>query len=261
MCDIILAGDAAKFGQPEINLGVIPGAGGTQRLVRAVGKSKAMEMCLTGMQIDAHQAVKDGLASRVVPADELVDEAVRLGFEISSKGRMSVLMAKECVNAADEMTLREGLRFERRMFHSLFATKDQKEVSSNSSREWKNCSLSAPATVPVGKPRTLFSLAGRVLMLCVWSPSSDGTKGCALYAGPHSFARRSFIFPSILVHLLFPPENFSPHGSRFIVPCPLYVSSSIFRDLLLLLPALTNEKGNGRVSTKAQAELHPLLIL
>lgn len=127
MCDIILAGDAAKFGQPEINLGVIPGAGGTQRLVRAVGKSKAMEMCLTGMQIDAHQAVKDGLASRVVPADELVDEAVRLGFEISSKGRMSVLMAKECVNAADEMTLREGLRFERRMFHSLFATKDQKE--------------------------------------------------------------------------------------------------------------------------------------
>ncbi len=127
MCDIIIAGDTAKFGQPEINLGVIPGAGGTQRLVRAIGKSKAMEMVLTGNHIDAQQAERDGLVSKVFPADVLVDEAVKMAQVIASKGRVSVMMAKEAVNAADELTLAEGLRFERRLFHSLFATKDQKE--------------------------------------------------------------------------------------------------------------------------------------
>ncbi len=127
MCDIIVAGDTAKFGQPEINLGVIPGAGGTQRLVRAIGKSKAMEMVLTGNHIDAQQAERDGLVSKVFPADVLVDEAVKMAQVIASKGRVSVMMAKEAVNAADELTLAEGLRFERRLFHSLFATQDQKE--------------------------------------------------------------------------------------------------------------------------------------
>jgi enoyl-CoA hydratase/carnithine racemase len=127
MCDIIIAGDTAKFGQPEINLGVIPGAGGTQRLVRAIGKSKAMEMVLTGNHIDAQQAERDGLVSKVFPADVLVDEAVKMAQVIASKGRVSVMMAKEAVTAADELTLAEGLRFERRLFHSLFATKDQKE--------------------------------------------------------------------------------------------------------------------------------------
>lgn len=127
MCDIIVAGDTAKFGQPEINLGVIPGAGGTQRLVRAIGKSKAMEMVLTGNHIDAQQAERDGLVSKVFPADVLVDEAVKMAQVIASKGRVSIMMAKEAVNAADELTLAEGLRFERRLFHSLFATQDQKE--------------------------------------------------------------------------------------------------------------------------------------
>lgn len=127
MCDIILAGDSAIFGQPEINLGVIPGAGGTQRLVRAVGKSKAMEMVLTGNMIDAERAERDGLVSKVVPAENLIDEATKMGLRIASKGQISIMMAKEAVNAADEMTLNEGLKFERRLFHSLFATKDQKE--------------------------------------------------------------------------------------------------------------------------------------
>lgn len=127
MCDIILAGDKAKFGQPEINIGIIPGAGGTQRLVRAIGKSKAMEMVLTGNMIDAEQAERAGLVAKVFPADDLFNEAVNLAMGISAKGRLSVMMAKEAVNAADEMTLNEGLRFERRLFHSLFATNDQKE--------------------------------------------------------------------------------------------------------------------------------------
>merc|ERR1712150_9760 len=116
----------------EINLGIIPGAGGTQRLVRAIGKSKAMEMVLTGKMINAEQAEKDGLISRVVVEGEgkdssLMDEAVDLGLVIGTKGQIAVRMAKETVNAADEMSLQEGLRFERRMFHALFATKDQKE--------------------------------------------------------------------------------------------------------------------------------------
>lgn len=126
-CDILVAGDRAKFGQPEINLGVIPGAGGTQRLIRAVGKAKAMDMVLTGKMIDAEQAERDGLVARVFPADDLVDEAVKMGFTIAEKGQMASIMAKEAVNAAAEMTLAEGLRFERRLFHALFATHDQKE--------------------------------------------------------------------------------------------------------------------------------------
>merc|ERR1712154_695824 len=123
----ILAGDSAVFGQPEINLGVIPGAGGTQRLVRAVGKSKAMEMVLTGNMIDAERAERDGLVSKVVPAENLIDEATKMGLLIASKGQIPIMMAKEAINSADEMTLDEGLKFERRLFHSLFATKDQKE--------------------------------------------------------------------------------------------------------------------------------------
>ncbi|GMI47990.1 hypothetical protein TrCOL_g6331 [Triparma columacea] len=127
MCDIMIAGDKAKFGQPEINLGVIPGCGGTQRLIRAVGKSKAMEMCLTGNMIGAEQAERDGLVCRVVPAESLVDEAVKMGSKIASKSQVAAKMAKETVNAAYELNLAEGLRFERRMFHALFATEDQKE--------------------------------------------------------------------------------------------------------------------------------------
>ena len=129
MCDIMLASNKAKFGQPEINLGVIPGAGGTQRLIRAVGKSKAMEMCLTANMISAQEACDMGLVSKVIDAESLLDEAVNMGFGIAEKGSVSVRMCKEAVNAAEEMTLAEGLRFERRLFHALFATKDQKEVS------------------------------------------------------------------------------------------------------------------------------------
>eukprot|EP00573_Skeletonema_grethae_P005166 CAMPEP_0201696812 /NCGR_PEP_ID=MMETSP0578-20130828/8344_1 /ASSEMBLY_ACC=CAM_ASM_000663 /TAXON_ID=267565 /ORGANISM="Skeletonema grethea, Strain CCMP 1804" /LENGTH=370 /DNA_ID=CAMNT_0048182843 /DNA_START=101 /DNA_END=1213 /DNA_ORIENTATION=- len=127
MCDILLAGSKAQFGQPEINLGVIPGAGGTQRLIRAVGKSKAMEMCLTGNRISAQEALDVGLVSKVIETEFLLDEAVKMGFSIAEKGSVSVRMCKEAVNAAEEMTLAEGLRFERRLFHALFATKDQKE--------------------------------------------------------------------------------------------------------------------------------------
>ena len=128
MCDILLAGSNAQFGQPEINLGVIPGAGGTQRLIRAVGKSKAMEMVLTGNRITAQEALEAGLASKVIDSNILVDEAVKMGFGIAGKGGVAVRACKEAVNAAEEMTLSQGLRFERRMFHALFATKDQKEV-------------------------------------------------------------------------------------------------------------------------------------
>ena len=117
----------AKFGQPEINLGVIPGAGGTQRLVRAIGKSKAMEMVLTGNMITAEVAEKDGLVSKIYPVDELVDRALEMAKLIATKSQISTMMAKEAVLAADEMSLEEGLRLERRLFHSLFATNDQKE--------------------------------------------------------------------------------------------------------------------------------------
>lgn len=127
MCDIIIASNKAKFGQPEINLGIIPGAGGTQRLIRSIGKSKSMEMILTGSMISAKQAEKDGLISRIVEEnDELVNEALKIGYNIGQKGLISVQMAKEAINAANEMTLEQGLNFERRLFHSLLATKDQK---------------------------------------------------------------------------------------------------------------------------------------
>jgi enoyl-CoA hydratase/carnithine racemase len=128
MCDIMVAGSTAKFGQPEINLGVIPGCGGTQRLLHAVGKAKCMEMVLTGNMIDAKRAERDGLVCKVVEDPEkTVDECVRMGEIIASKGQIAVMAAKEAVNAAAELNLEEGTRFERRMFHSLFATQDQKE--------------------------------------------------------------------------------------------------------------------------------------
>jgi enoyl-CoA hydratase len=129
MCDFILAADTAKFGQPEINLGIIPGAGGTQRLPRFVGKSKAMEMVLLGQarMMDAAEAERCGLVSRVIPADKLVDEAVATAQKIAELSLPIVMMAKESVNRAFETTLAEGVRFERRMFHSAFATDDQKE--------------------------------------------------------------------------------------------------------------------------------------
>jgi enoyl-CoA hydratase len=127
MCDFIIAADTAKFGQPEITLGVIPGAGGTQRLTRFVGKSKAMEMCLTGRMMDADEAERCGLVSRVVPADELLDDAMKTAGKIAAMSRPSVYMAKESVNRSYETTLAEGVRFERRLFHSCFATDDQTE--------------------------------------------------------------------------------------------------------------------------------------
>ncbi len=127
MCDFILAADTAKFGQPEIKLGVIPGVGGTQRLTRFVGKSKAMEMCLTGRMMDAAEAERSGLVSRVVPAASLIEEALKVAASIASLSAPAVYAAKESVNRAYETTLAEGIRFERRIFHSLFATEDQKE--------------------------------------------------------------------------------------------------------------------------------------
>lgn len=127
MCDFIIAADNAKFGQPEITLGIIPGAGGTQRLTRAVGKAKAMEMCLTSRQIDAEEAERSGLVSRVVPLDNLMDEAMKTASKIAKLSRPIVMMAKECVNRSFETNLTEGVLFERRTFHSTFATEDQKE--------------------------------------------------------------------------------------------------------------------------------------
>jgi enoyl-CoA hydratase len=127
MCDIILAADTARFGQPEITLGIIPGAGGTQRLTRAVGKSKAMELCLTGRMMDAEEAERCGLVARVVPAERLLDEALSTAGKIASYSQPIVALAKESVNRAFETTLAEGVRFERRLFHSTFATDDQKE--------------------------------------------------------------------------------------------------------------------------------------
>ncbi|EKE71525.1 MULTISPECIES: enoyl-CoA hydratase [Oceanibaculum] len=127
MCDFILAADTAKFGQPEITIGTIPGAGGTQRLTRFVGKSKAMEMCLTGRMMDAEEAERAGLVSRIIPAAELMDEAMKTAERIAGMSKPAVMMAKESVNRAYETTLAEGVRFERRLFHSTFATADQKE--------------------------------------------------------------------------------------------------------------------------------------
>jgi enoyl-CoA hydratase/carnithine racemase len=127
MCDLILCADDAKFGQPEINIGVMPGSGGTQRLTRFVGKSKAMEMCLTGRFMDAAEAERAGLVSRVIPADQLLDEALATAAKIAAKGALAAMATKEAVNRAYETTLSEGVRFERRLFHALFATEDQKE--------------------------------------------------------------------------------------------------------------------------------------
>ena len=127
MCDIILAADNAKFGQPEITIGILPGAGGTQRLTRLIGKSKAMEMCLTGRMMDAVEAERSGLVARVVPAAQLLEEAVKLAGRIAGMSAPIALMVKECVNRAYETTLAEGIRFERRLFHAAFATDDQKE--------------------------------------------------------------------------------------------------------------------------------------
>ncbi|HYU69155.1 MAG TPA: enoyl-CoA hydratase [Burkholderiales bacterium] len=127
MCDILIAADTAKFGQPEIKLGIIPGAGGTQRLPRAVGKAKAMDLVLTGRMMDAAEAERAGLVSRVLPADKLIDEALAAAERIAEFSLPSVMMAKEAVNRAYEAPLAEGILFERRLFHALFATEDQKE--------------------------------------------------------------------------------------------------------------------------------------
>ncbi len=127
MCDFIIAADNAKFGQPEISIGAMPGAGGTQRLARFIGKSKAMEMCLTGRMMDAEEAERCGLVSRIVPKGELRDEAIRVAKQIAGFSRPIVRLTKDSVNRAYETTLSEGVRFERRVFHSVFAFEDQKE--------------------------------------------------------------------------------------------------------------------------------------
>lgn len=127
MCDFIIAADTARFGQPEINLGVMPGAGGTQRLPRFIGKAKAMDLCLTGRMMDAAEAERCGLVARVVPAAGLLDEALKAAATIASKSLIIAMMTKESVNRAFETSLGEGIRFERRLFHSMFATADQKE--------------------------------------------------------------------------------------------------------------------------------------
>jgi enoyl-CoA hydratase len=142
MCDFIIAGDNAKFGQPEITLGILPGAGGSQRLTRLVGKSKAMEMCLTGRLMDAEEAERAGLVSRIVPVSKLLGEAMKTAAKIAHMSRPVSMMVKESVNRSYETTLAEGVRFERRLFHSAFATEDQKEgmeaFSSKRKPNWKN---------------------------------------------------------------------------------------------------------------------------
>jgi enoyl-CoA hydratase len=127
MCDIVIAAENARFGQPEINLGTMPGAGGTQRLPRFIGKAKAMDLCLTGRMMDAAEAERAGLVSRIVPADKLLEEAIAVAERIGQLSRPIAMMVKEAVNRAFETTLAEGVRFERRLFHSTFATEDQKE--------------------------------------------------------------------------------------------------------------------------------------
>ena len=127
MCDFIIAADTARFGQPEVTLGIIPGAGGTQRLPRAVSKAKAMDLILTGRMMKAEEAERAGLVSRVVPADKLMEEALEAAGKICACGRVAIMAAKESVNRAYEGTLSDGVMFERRLFHSMFATEDQKE--------------------------------------------------------------------------------------------------------------------------------------
>ncbi len=142
MCDMIIAADSAKFGQPEITLGILPGAGGTQRLTRIVGKSKAMDLCLTGRMMKAEEAERAGLVARVVPDDELIDQAMEAAKTIASMSQMATMITKESVNRAYETTLSEGIRFERRMFHATFATEDQKEgmaaFAEKRKAEWKH---------------------------------------------------------------------------------------------------------------------------
>ncbi|MEQ8440927.1 MAG: enoyl-CoA hydratase [Alphaproteobacteria bacterium] len=142
MCDFIIAAESAKFGQPEITIGTIPGSGGTQRLTRFVGKSKAMEMCLTGRLMDAAEAERSGLVSRVVPNEELLGDAMKTAAQIAGLSRPVVLMAKDAVNRAYETTLKEGVHFERRIFHSTFALEDQKEgmaaFAEKREPKWKN---------------------------------------------------------------------------------------------------------------------------
>ena len=127
MCDFILAGDNAKFGQPEINLGVLPGMGGTQRLTRAVGKAKAMELCLSGRMMGAEEAERAGVVARIVPKEQLLEEALKVAAQIAKKSVPVAMMVKESINRAFEVSLSEGVRFERRVFHAAFATEDQKE--------------------------------------------------------------------------------------------------------------------------------------
>jgi len=127
MCDFILASDTAKFGQPEITLGILPGAGGTQRLTRLVGKSKAMDLCVTGRMMGAEEAERSGLVSRIVPADQLMDEALKAASKIAGMSLPAAMMVKEAVNQSQEMSLSQGILFERRTFHATFATEDQKE--------------------------------------------------------------------------------------------------------------------------------------
>jgi enoyl-CoA hydratase len=127
MCDFIIAADTAKFGQPEVTIGALPGAGGTQRLTRLIGRAKAMEMCLTGRMMDAAEAERAGLVARVIPAADLMTEVLKTADKIASFSQPVVKMAKEAVHRADEVSLQEGLRFERRLFHSIFALEDQKE--------------------------------------------------------------------------------------------------------------------------------------
>ena len=142
MCDMIIAADSAKFGQPEITLGILPGAGGTQRLTRIVGKSKAMDLCLTGRIMKAEEAERAGLVARVVPDNELIDQAMEAAKTIASMSQMATMITKESVNRAYETTLSEGIRFERRMFHATFATEDQKEgmaaFAEKRKAEWKH---------------------------------------------------------------------------------------------------------------------------
>lgn len=127
MCDFIIASETAKFGQPEITIGTLPGAGGTQRLTRAIGKAKAMEMCLTGRMMDADEAEKSGLVARVVPVNDLLNETMKIASTIASMSKPATMMVKESVNQSFETTLNEGVKFERRLFHSSFGTNDQKE--------------------------------------------------------------------------------------------------------------------------------------
>ena len=143
MCDMIIAADTAKFGQPEIKLGTLPGAGGTQRLTRAIGKAKAMDLCLTGRMMGAEEAERAGLIARIVEADKLMEEAMGAASAIAGMSRPAVLINKEAVNRSFETTLAEGIRFERRMFHSTFAMEDQKEgmaaFTEKRKAEWKQC--------------------------------------------------------------------------------------------------------------------------